>query len=374
MHVDPSATPAAVTGAIRQAARMTGIDFQYLVATAQIESNFRPDAKAKTSSARGLFQFIEQTWLQTLKEQGPALGYGPYADAIARRPSGQYVVTEPRMRGAIMNLRSDPAASAMMAGAFTRANAARLAETLGRPATDGELYIAHFLGSTGASRLIGLSQSRPTAAAAAAFPVAAQANRTIFYDRDGRARSAGEVYRALVGRYQVARAERGAPAAAELPVAVKDTATEGPTAALDKAALADTYALYALATTMTAHGGAPAPRTKASAKSKAAAEVIPVRAPPAVDRAASGTAPAAHATARASAPARDNAPVFHGLFRTTGADEPVAPVVSSLWTTPAQAAAPKPAVEQAVPAAPGSPLDLFQDVRPDVRALFRGRV
>ena len=97
-----------MTGAIRQAARMTGTDFQYLLATAQVESNFNPNAKVATSSARGLFQFIEQTWLQTLKEQGPALGYGRYADAIARLPSGKYVVTDPRMRGAIMNMRSDP--------------------------------------------------------------------------------------------------------------------------------------------------------------------------------------------------------------------------------------------------------------------------
>src|SRR5687767_6804875 len=161
MHVDPSATNATVTGAIRQAARMTGTDFQYLLATAQVESNFKPNAKATTSSARGLFQFIEQTWLQTLKEQGPALGYGPYADAIARRRSGEYVVTEPRLQGAILNLRSDPTANAMMGGAFTRANAVRLAGTLGRAPTEGELYIAHFLGATGASRLIGLAQARP---------------------------------------------------------------------------------------------------------------------------------------------------------------------------------------------------------------------
>ena len=57
---------------------MTGADFKYLLATAQVESNLNPNAGAATSSARGLFQFIEQTWLRTLKEQGPALGYGPY--------------------------------------------------------------------------------------------------------------------------------------------------------------------------------------------------------------------------------------------------------------------------------------------------------
>jgi soluble lytic murein transglycosylase-like protein len=70
MNVEPTGTNPTVTGAIRQAARMTGADFKYLLATAQVESNLNPNAQAATSSARGLFQFTEQTWLTTLKEQG----------------------------------------------------------------------------------------------------------------------------------------------------------------------------------------------------------------------------------------------------------------------------------------------------------------
>ena len=148
MNVEPTGSQSAtVTGAIRQAARMTGADFKYLLATAQVESNLNPNAQASTSSARGLFQFIEQTWLTTLKEQGAALGYGPYANAIARQPSGDYAVSDPRMADAIMNLRSDPTANALMAGAFTKANAGKLAARLGRDPTEGELYIAHFLGA-----------------------------------------------------------------------------------------------------------------------------------------------------------------------------------------------------------------------------------
>jgi hypothetical protein len=97
MAVEAAGTNAAVTGAIRHASRVTGTNFQYLVATAQVESRFNPGAAAPTSSAWGLFQFIEQTWLATLKEQGPALGYGKVADAIDRGPSGQYMVSDPRL-------------------------------------------------------------------------------------------------------------------------------------------------------------------------------------------------------------------------------------------------------------------------------------
>jgi hypothetical protein len=146
MFVEASGSHSAVAGAIRQAAQMTGTSFQYLLATAQVESNLNPNAKVTTSSARGLFQFIEQTWLGTLKEQGPALGYGPYADAITRLPSGRYAVTDPQLYKRILNLRSDPSANALMAGAFTRINAEELAGRLGRDPIEGELYIAHFLG------------------------------------------------------------------------------------------------------------------------------------------------------------------------------------------------------------------------------------
>jgi soluble lytic murein transglycosylase-like protein len=55
MNVEQTASLPAVTGAIRQAARTTGADFKYLLATAQVESNLNSNAQAPTSSARGLW-------------------------------------------------------------------------------------------------------------------------------------------------------------------------------------------------------------------------------------------------------------------------------------------------------------------------------
>jgi len=115
-----------ITGAIRDAAQATGSNFDYLFATAQRESNFDPTAKAPTSSASGLFQFIDQTWLETLKTAGPDLGYGRYAEGIVQTASGQYAVPDPGQRQAIMQLRNDPAAASAMAGAYTRRNKAML--------------------------------------------------------------------------------------------------------------------------------------------------------------------------------------------------------------------------------------------------------
>ncbi len=200
-----------ITGAIRQAARSTGISFEYLLTTAHIESNLNPAAQATTSSAKGLYQFIDQTWLGTMKTDGPALGLGKYADAISRSPDGRFEVADPTMRTAIMRLRSDPAASAMMAGAFTRANAAQLNGAIGRQPSEGELYIAHFLGSDGAGKLIGAAATQPQAKAAELFPAAAAANPSIFYDRSGNARGTGDVYAKLTSRFEVARAINFAP-------------------------------------------------------------------------------------------------------------------------------------------------------------------
>jgi hypothetical protein len=206
MGIDPiNGGAAQITGAIRQAARSTGMSFEYLLTTAQIESNLNPMAQASTSSAKGLYQFIDQTWLATMKSTGASLGFGRYADAIVQNGSGQYDVPDPAARSAIMKLRSDPAASALMAGAFTRSNAAQLASALGRAPSHGELYIAHFLGPDGAGKLIGAAMSEPQASAAAMFPQAASANPSIFHTSAGAARSVSDVYAKLTSRFEVAR-------------------------------------------------------------------------------------------------------------------------------------------------------------------------
>ena len=215
MIVDSTGTrSAAIVGAIRNAAQATGANFQYLLATAQVESGFNPTATVSTSSAKGLFQFIDQTWLATIKQSGAALGYGRYADAIVQTPAGTYAVADPAMRHEILALRDDPVANAAMAGAFTQQNAAQLKERIGRDASEGELYIAHFMGAGGGAQLINLAEQNPSATAATAFPGAAKANPSIFYDRQGHARSAAEVYHVLVARYDVARAAPAIPAAA----------------------------------------------------------------------------------------------------------------------------------------------------------------
>src|SRR5712691_9051668 len=216
MAVDASipvgSTP--IAGAIRKAARATGTSFDYLLATAKVESDLDPNLTMRTSTATGLFQFIEQTWLATLKQAGPAFGYGHYADAIGRLPSGRYVVEDPALRNEIMQLRKDPTANAIMGGVFTQQNTAVLAERLGRTPSEAELYVGHFFGPYSGARALALAQSNPGANATEIFPAAAGANRPIFYDKQGNARGIAGVCAELMRRYQVARAESRPPAMA----------------------------------------------------------------------------------------------------------------------------------------------------------------
>src|ERR1700726_4173871 len=88
---------ARIAGAIKQAAGATGTSFEYLLTTAKMESDFNPTAGASTSSAHGLYQFIDQTWLATVKDAGSQFGYGQYADAITKTSSGDYTVSDPSL-------------------------------------------------------------------------------------------------------------------------------------------------------------------------------------------------------------------------------------------------------------------------------------
>jgi Transglycosylase SLT domain len=178
---------------MRQASQATGVSFDYLAKTAERESRFNPAAKAPTSSATGMFQFLEQTWLGMVKQEGPKLGLTNEAAAISGE-GGRFNVTDTGMRQRILALREDPAVSAMMAGAFASRNGKQLQEAIGRKPSEGELYMAHFLGASGARDMINLVKSNPEAKAASSFRDAAAANKSVFFDKSGRAKTAAEVY------------------------------------------------------------------------------------------------------------------------------------------------------------------------------------
>lgn len=204
-----------VGAAIRQASASTGVDFNYLLNQARVESGLNPNARARTSSATGLYQFIEQTWLGTVRRHGAEHGMGWAANAIRQQSNGRFTVADPAMRRAILDLRRNPEASSAMAAEFASDNGRHLEARLGRAAEPVDLYLAHFLGAGGATRFLRAHDANPGGAAAAILPAAARANRTIFYRRDGSARSFAEIRDRFAAR--IGGANPAAPAREALP-------------------------------------------------------------------------------------------------------------------------------------------------------------
>ena len=174
---------------IAQSAQRTGVDFKYLMAQAQLESGMRPNAKANTSSATGLYQFIEQTWLGLVKEKGDEYGLGWAQNAISQNRNGKFTIADKSQKSSILALRNDPALSAGLAGEFARDNSAYLESRIGREPASVDLYLAHFLGPAGAGKFLSRLDADPNAPAAPSFASAAQSNRSIFYNKAGGARS-----------------------------------------------------------------------------------------------------------------------------------------------------------------------------------------
>ncbi|MEH3100109.1 lytic transglycosylase domain-containing protein [Sphingomonas adhaesiva] len=194
-------TPATqrITSAIQRAAARTGVDFDYLMGQAKLESGLNANARAGTSSASGLYQFVEQSWLAVVKKHGSEHGLGWAADSIQRTPSGRYTVTGGN-RAQVLGLRNDPDAASLMAAEHASDNKGAIEASTGREATGTDLYMAHFLGLGGARTFLTAMKNDPDRSAAAIFPAAARANRNVFFERDGSARSLAEVYNRFAGK------------------------------------------------------------------------------------------------------------------------------------------------------------------------------
>ncbi|MDJ0276558.1 lytic transglycosylase domain-containing protein [Sphingomonas sp. 2R-10] len=194
MSVVPVEARSYVHSAIAKASARTGVDFNYLLGQAQVESGLQTNARAGTSSATGLYQFVEQSWLGVVKAHGAEHGMQWASDSIRQGSNGRYYVADGATRHAILQLRNDPQASSLMAAEHAADNKAALEGALGRSATGTDLYMAHFLGLGGARQFLTTMQNNPDRSAAGMFPAAARANRSIFYGAGGQPRSLAEIY------------------------------------------------------------------------------------------------------------------------------------------------------------------------------------
>lgn len=186
--------------AIRRASRDSGADFAELMTKIAIESAFDEEAEADRSSATGLGQHIDQTWLAAVYMFGNRFGMEDAVRDITRRKtnSGAYVysVADDEREQEILNLRSDRYFSAALTGALMQENDALLRNRLGRNANATDRYIAHMMGPRDAVTLIrAATQGDPRSS----YSLFSQHNNPArnnprFFKRNGHYLTAGQVY------------------------------------------------------------------------------------------------------------------------------------------------------------------------------------
>ena len=180
---------------ILRAAQAAGADPVLLMAIADKESSFATGIAAATSSAVGLFQFVEATWFTVLRDHGTKHGLVREA-AIAS--SEDSIPARERLR--ILDLRKNPYIAALMAAEMLKKDTAEIRARLGRDLTSEEIYLAHFLGPGDAYKFLAKVDTEPRHVAAKLLPKPARANKPIFYDRQGRkskSLSVAEVHRKI---------------------------------------------------------------------------------------------------------------------------------------------------------------------------------
>ncbi|MBD8906320.1 transglycosylase SLT domain-containing protein [Methylorubrum zatmanii] len=166
---------------IVKAAQVVETDPVLLMAVADKESSFITAVQAKTSSATGLFQFIERTWLGVIRDFGPKYGYDKEAALVVPDANDRPSIQDQAERTRILDLRRDPYLSAVMAGEMLKRDAGRIALKIGRELSLGEVYLAHFLGPDDAENFLSQVVDKPSSAAATLLPGPARANRSIFF-------------------------------------------------------------------------------------------------------------------------------------------------------------------------------------------------
>jgi hypothetical protein len=243
-----SIDPAVLKG-IRQASQTTHVDFGYLMAQAEQESGFQSNAKASTSSATGLFQFIDSTWLDMVRQHGAKHGIGQLAEHVTSDASGRPHVADPIMRERILALRKDPRISAALAGEFAQDNKTEVERALGRPAGKTDLYLAHFLGAGGATEILKAIRHDSSTPAADILPEAASANRSVFFDATtGVPRTVADLYRNFSNRIEKSATTYrplGGFVAAPVANAVVGAGVSAPVTGLfDRSRLAEPFAAF----------------------------------------------------------------------------------------------------------------------------------
>ncbi|UUV43678.1 tape measure protein [Rhodobacter phage RcKeef] len=164
----------------QQSAALMGNLSSFVNKVVGVESGGDPTARNENSTATGLGQFIESTWLEMFRRYFP--------DRAATMSEA-----------AILALREDAAMSRQMVELYAQQNA-RVLEGAGLAVNEASLYLAHFLGPDGAVKVLSASATTPISQLLGSDQI--NANQSIL---DGK--TAGQVVQWAAQKMQITQAE-----------------------------------------------------------------------------------------------------------------------------------------------------------------------
>ncbi len=178
---DLEANPPAdyVVDGIVVASQEVGLDPTLLLSIAWLESHDDPKISNHQSTAKGLYQFTNESWFVAIYRFGGKHGLEWMAKEIKQTQNGG-VVVNPRYRKMILALRENPSVSSVMVAETLKEDGEELSKKIGRPANIGDLYLLHVLGPSGAYKFISAVDKNPNISSAEIVPVAVKSNPGLF--------------------------------------------------------------------------------------------------------------------------------------------------------------------------------------------------
>jgi hypothetical protein len=199
----------AVLAAIRLSNLRTGVDFSFLMELAAAESAFDTGSKAAKSSATGLYQFKQDTWLETVKRHGEKYGIGSYASQVDyfvdSDGNSRPMISDSGVYKHVLSLRRNPRMAALLAAEHLKDNMRQLSLSLHQQLGRTEMYLTHFLGASGAITFLELLGKNPDKVAGDIFPGPASRNTNIFHKKNKKPRTVAEVYNVLGKKFSTTR-------------------------------------------------------------------------------------------------------------------------------------------------------------------------
>jgi hypothetical protein len=197
-----------VLAAIRLGSIRTGVDFSFLMELARVESNFNPTVRAPKSSATGLFQFKDYSWLEAIKAFGADYGLKDYATQVELsedKEEGQQPIVRDSLQLEVLALRVNPRLSTLLVAESIKRNLQELSDMIGREPRRADLYLSHLLGTTDAAIFLKALDEEPDAIAADIFPEAAARHSSVFLNLQHQPRTVSRVYQWVDRKFNTSR-------------------------------------------------------------------------------------------------------------------------------------------------------------------------